>query len=121
MLEAFKAAGAFANLLRNRETCTAAVERIRTALDSKRVTAEGGGGVVKVTVDGWMCVQDIQIEPKALTEGDDASLTMSRQIIADAVNKAVSKARDFARKEIAREMDALGLPVLPGLERLREP
>ncbi len=119
MLEAFKAAGAFANLLRNKETTLEAVSRLRGLLDKKRITAEGGGGVVRVTIDGWMCVQDIQIDPKALTEGDDAGLTMSRQIIADAVNKAVTKARDFAGKEIAREMDALGIPMIPGLEGLR--
>ncbi len=119
MLEAFKAAGAFANLMRNRETVVQAVSRVKTTLDNKKITAEGGGGAVKVTMTGRMRILDLEVDAKMLAPSDEEGLKFTRQIITDAVNKAIAKAQEQAGKEIAQEMSTLGLPSIPGLENLK--
>jgi DNA-binding YbaB/EbfC family protein len=119
MLEAFKAAGAFANLMRNRDSVVQAVDRVKKSLESKKVTGEGGGGAVRVTMNARGRVLDMQIDSKLWANTDDDSRKMAQQIVADAVNKAIAKAQEAAGKEISREMASLGLPMIPGLEALR--
>jgi DNA-binding protein YbaB len=119
MLEAFKAAGVFANLMRNREQVVQAVGRVRTNLDGKKVTGEGGGGAARVTMNARGRVLDMHIDSKLWANTDEESRKMAQQIVLDAVNKAIAKAQEAAGKEITREMDALGLPEIPGLEKMR--
>jgi DNA-binding protein YbaB len=116
MLEAFRAAGAFANLMRNRDTVAQAVERVKKSLEEKRVTGDGGGGAVRVTMNARGRVLEMQIDSNLWSRTDEESRKMAQQIVADAVNKAIAKAQDAAGKEVAREMQALGLPMIPGLE-----
>ena len=118
MLEAFKAAGAFANLLRNKEQVIQAVARGKSELEAKRVTGEGGGGKVKVTVNGRLRVVEMHIDPSMLGSADK-DRELCKQIITDAVNKALAKAVSTAGKQIAAEMEKLGLPPVPGLEGLK--
>ncbi|MGD9690047.1 MAG: YbaB/EbfC family nucleoid-associated protein [Phycisphaerales bacterium] len=117
MLEAFKAAGVFANLFRNRDQLAALINRVKSSLDGKKVTGEGGGGAVKVVMNGRMRLLEMQIDPKLLAAagGPAADDQFVRQLITDAVNKAIAKAQDHAAKEIGKEMQELGLPDVPGL------
>jgi DNA-binding protein YbaB len=131
MLDAFKAAGAIAGLMRNKEVLSAAGERIKARLAELRAVGhagcrEGGtgGDAIRVTVDGRMNVLDVSIDPSlaraALGEGrggaDDAAAV--GRLIAEAVNDAIRRAQALAQEELAREARALGLPDLPGLSSL---
>ena len=117
MFESLKTAGAFANLMRNREGVQKAIQRVKDNLESKRIMGDGGGGAVKVTVNGRMRVIEVKVDPAMFKTGDAASVAMANQIIADAMNTAITRAQEIAAKEIAREAEAMGLPT-GGLEKL---
>lgn len=118
MLEAFKAAGAFANLMRNKDQIVQAVGRVKSNLEGKKVTGEGGGGAVRVTMNARGRVLDMQIDSNLWARTDEESRKMAQQIVADAVNKAIGKAQEAASKEVKREIESLGLPAIPGLDGL---
>ncbi len=117
MFDQFKAVGALANLMRNKEGVQNAVKRVQDGLEAKRIMGEGGGGAVKVTMNGRMRVLEISIDPNMFKAGDAASLKMANQIVTDAVNTAISRAQEIVAKEISREAEAMGLPT-GGLEKL---
>ena len=117
MFESFKAAGALANLMRNKEAVQEAVKRVQDGLEAKRIMSDAGGGAVKVTMNGRMKVLDIAIEPSMFKASDPASLKMAGQLIAEAVNSAITSAQQIVAKEIAREAETMGLPT-GGLEKL---
>ncbi|MGQ0627543.1 MAG: YbaB/EbfC family nucleoid-associated protein [Phycisphaerales bacterium] len=117
MFESFKAAGALANLMRNKDAVQDAIKRVQANLENMRVVGDGGGGAVKVTLNGRMRVLDVAIDPAMFKSADAASVRMASQIIADATNTAISKAQEVVAKEISREAEQMGLPT-GGLEKL---
>lgn len=130
MLDAFKAAGAIAGLMRNKESLNAAGERIKARLGELRAVGhagpgkgEAGGHAVRVTVDGRMNVLDVSIDPVLARaaiggrEGADEAAAVGR-LVAEAVNDAIRRAQALAQEELSREARALGLPDLPGLSSL---
>lgn len=120
MLDAFKAAGAVAGLMKNKEALRAAGERIKVRLAELRVAGTAGGGAVRATVSGDMRVLDITLEPAlaAGLGGDDAARMYAQSLIAEAVNNALDQAKALAQREMAKEAEALGLGNIPGLEKL---
>jgi DNA-binding YbaB/EbfC family protein len=81
------------------------------------ITAEGdaGAGMVKVRVNGRMEVQSCQISSEALADKE-----MLEDLIAAAVNQAISRVRQQTAEETGKLASNLGLPVggmnLPGLQ-----
>ncbi len=120
MFDAFKAAGAIAGLMKNKEALLESGERVRARLGSLRVEGSSGGGAVRATVSGEMRVLDIRIEP-ALASGlgtDPATRAMAEALITEAVNNALDRAKSLAQAELAKEAEALGVGGLPGLGTL---
>jgi DNA-binding YbaB/EbfC family protein len=117
MLDAFKAAGAFASLMRNKDALPEAMKRVQNNLEQKRIMTDGGGGAVRVTMNGRMRVLEVNVDPALYRATDQASIEMANQIVADAVNTAIARAQEVVGKEVAREAQALGLPAIPGLEK----
>lgn len=120
MLDAFKAAGAIAGLMKNKEALKAAGQRIKTRLAELRASGQAGGGAVRVTVDGRMTVLDVTIDPSMARHafGSEADSRAAGQMIAEAVNDAIRQAQAMAQREMAKEASALGLPEIPGLDSL---
>ncbi len=87
----------------------AKLKEIQAALATRRIDGAAGGGMVKVTVSGVGQVLAIKIDPEVL-EGEDRD--MLEDLIAAAVNQALSKAKEQAAVEM---QDALGGMVPPGL------
>jgi hypothetical protein len=116
VIDSFKAMGAIAGLMKNKERLAEATERVKARLAALRVEGEAAGGVVRVTATGEMKVVDVHVEP-ALASGfgaDESSRLMAQKLIIEATNEALTKARDEAARILGAEMEALGLPALPG-------
>lgn len=79
-------------------------------LASKTVTAEAGGGMVRVTASGAQRVTAIKIEPDAV-DPDDVELL--EDLVIAGVNKALDEAQDMARREM---QNAAGGMLPPGLD-----
>ena len=117
MFEQFKAMGAIAALMKDKDRLRQQVEEFKEKTASISVTGSAGGGAVRVTVSGQLRVTGVQLDP-ALVAGlqhGDGGRTMAQVLIADAVNDAMGKAQAMVHEEADRRARDLGLPGLPGL------
>lgn len=80
------------------------------ALEGKSVTAEAGGGMVKVTANGAQRVIAIKIEQSVVNPDD---MEMLEDLIIAGVNKALDEAAAMARAEMQK---TAGNFLPPGLD-----
>jgi len=83
--------------------------QVQEGLAKKTVSAEVGGGMVKVTVNGRQELLSIQIE-KEVIDPDDAE--MLQDLIVAAINDAMGKAREMIQAEMGRLTGGLKIPGL---------
>jgi DNA-binding YbaB/EbfC family protein len=89
--------------------------RLKEAQDnlaSIKVTAESGGGMVKVTVNGKKQVIAIDIDSSILKSEDK---TLIQDLIVAAVNKANEEVEILAKEELRKSTDGI-LPSIPGVD-----
>lgn len=122
MFDSFKVISALAGLMKNKEQVQAAADRVKARLGELRAVGDAGSGAVRVTVDGRMQVLDVALDPaliQALAGPAGASVSaLAGSLISDATNTALRQAQMQAREELAKEAKALGLPDIPGLDKL---
>ena len=119
MMDALKAAGAMAQLMKNKDALRDAGVRVKQKLAELRCGGSAGGGAVRVTVSGEMRVMEVHIEPAAASAlADSASRVMVEQMIVEATNDALDRAKACAQQEMQREAEAMGLGDFAGLGKL---
>lgn len=87
---------------------------LQESLESKKITASSGGGMVTVTVDGKGQAKRVQIDPTCVDPKDV-------EMLEDLVLAAISEAQQKAQREYEEEMRKAtgGLPMnIPGLPKL---
>ncbi len=80
------------------------------ALAQKTVTAEAGGGMVRVSANGLLRITAIKLEPTVLDANDPELL---EDLVIAGVNKALDEAAALAKDEMAR---AAGNLLPPGFD-----
>lgn len=111
----FKSMGAIAGLLQNKDRLIEAAQRVRRGLDDNPPIGESGGGAVRVTINGSLKVQSVQLSP-GLTAGlgaDAASADQASALIAEAVNDGLDKAKARMADALQREAKDMGIDDLP--------
>ena len=68
-------------------------------LETKSVTAEAGGGMVKVTANGAQRITAIKIEQEVVNPDD---MEMLEDLIIAGINKALDEAAAMAREEMKK-------------------
>ncbi len=118
MFEGLKGMAGLAGLVKDLPRVKAKLEEAKARLGEMTVTAETGGGAVRVTASGLLRVVSIEIDPAlmgALADGGgDEDRAMAEDLIVGAVNSALTKARELAEREISEAASELGLPLPPG-------
>ncbi len=86
--------------------------QVQQALAARRIEGSAGGGMVTAVVTGSMRVLEIHIEPSMLESPDR---DMLQDLIAAAVNAALTNAQTVAQEEMQKLTGGLGIPGLSGL------
>jgi len=87
-----------------------AMHRVRERLNELTVDAEAGGGMVRVRATASKRVLKVEVDPDLYSDKE-----MMEDLICAAVNKAIEKADELSREEMARATKGL-LPNFPGLD-----
>lgn len=109
----FDKLGSFADLMRNAGKIQETVQKATEQLGQVRVEADAGGGAVSAQANGRLEILAVRIDPKLLADGDAELL---EDLVASAVNQALTKAREAAAQSLTSI--AGGLPSLPGFPGL---
>jgi len=86
------------------------ISKAQEELEDKTVTAEAGGGMVKVTANGAKRITAIDVEPDVVDPDDQEML---EDLIIAGVNKALDEADEMVEEEMKQSMGGM-LP--PGMD-----
>ncbi|MBI4461024.1 MAG: YbaB/EbfC family nucleoid-associated protein [Acidobacteria bacterium] len=84
-------------------------EQVQQQLESLRVEASSGGGMVTISMSGNKQVLSVKIEPEVVENSD---LEMLQDLIQAAVNEAVRKVDEEVSSKLGGLMGGLNLPGL---------
>jgi DNA-binding YbaB/EbfC family protein len=87
------------------------IQKVQEGLETKTVTGEAGGGMVKVTVNGKQHLLKIQIDREVVNPED---VEMLEDLVLAATNKALEESAKMAQEEMARATSGM-LPNIPGM------
>lgn len=108
----------FAGILKELPRMQERMEEVRARLDEERVTGETGGGAVRCVVTAAMRVVSLDVDPAMLgalvDPASDADREMATDLIAGAVNQALTRAREAAELEMKQVATDMGIPLPPG-------
>jgi len=102
--------GGIGNLMKQAQRMQAELQKTQERLAEEEVTAEAGGGLVKVTMNGRHEVRRIEIDPSLM--GDDKE--MLEDLVAAAVNAAVGKVASRQSEQLSSLTAGMQLP--PGMK-----
>jgi DNA-binding YbaB/EbfC family protein len=85
--------------------------QVQEGLETKTVSAEAGGGMVRVTANGKQHIVKIQIDREVVNPQD---VEMLEDLVLAAINKALDEAAAMAQRELSQATSGM-LPSIPGL------
>lgn len=92
----------------------AKMTKLQETLDSEKISASSGGGMVTVTVDGKGGIRAVKIDPTCV---DPRDVEMLEDLVLAAVSEAQTKARRHYEEEMKKVSGGLpmNIPGMPGL------
>ena len=83
------------------------IKEIQNQLAHKMVTAQSGGGMVTVMVNGRQEIVEIKIDPICV---DSRDIPMLEDLVLAAVNQGIKKSRELLTEEMKQVTGGLPLP-----------
>ncbi len=100
------------NMMKQVQQMQEKMAKVQQELVLKTVSAEAGGGLVKVTANGKQQIISIVVEKEVINPDDKEML---EDLVVSAVNKALENAAQMAQEEMQKVTSGL-LPNIPGLK-----
>jgi DNA-binding YbaB/EbfC family protein len=97
--------------MRQASKLTEKLEQKKKELAEQTVEGQAGDGRVKVVATGSGEVRSIKIAPEVIAAGDVA---MMEDLVAAAVNAALSQARQLSEQELSKVSGGLKIPGITG-------
>ena len=101
------APGNMQQMLKQAQKMQADMQNLQADLEGREYTANAGGGLVEVTVDGKHTVKAVKINPEAVDVDD---IEMLEDFITIAVNEAIGKAIAESDEEMGAITGGLNMP-----------
>lgn len=118
MFDALKGMAGLGNLMKDLPRVKERLERAKAELAGMTVEAEVGGGAVVAVADGSMRIREVRIDPAmmgVLVDADGVQdRSMAQDLVASAVNAALSRAQDMISAHLQEAAAELGIPLPPG-------
>ena len=102
--------GNMAGMMKKVQKLQADMAKVQEELKARTLEVSTGGGAVKVVVNGEKKIQSIKIAPSAV---DPEDVEMLEDLVAAAINEAMSKVDDMMSQEMGKLTGGLNLP--PGM------
>ena len=103
--------GDIADLMKNAGKIQESMAKAAEALGKVEVEGTAGGGAVTATINGRMELVSIRIDPKLVADGD---VELLEDLVAAAVNAAMTKAREAAAQSLSSLTGGLPPNLLQG-------
>ena len=100
-------AGNMQQMLKQAQKMQSDMQSLQADLEQREYTANAGGGLVEVTVDGKHTVKAVKINPEAVDVDD---IEMLEDFITIAVNEAIGKAVAESEEEMGAITGGLNIP-----------
>ncbi|HWR44268.1 YbaB/EbfC family nucleoid-associated protein [Sporomusa sp.] len=102
--------GNMAGMMKKVQKLQGDMAKLQEELKARTIEVSTGGGAVKVVVTGEKKIQSIKIAPSAV---DPEDVEMLEDLVAAAVNEAMTKVDDMMAQEMGKLTGGLNLP--PGM------
>src|SRR5512142_3358732 len=83
--------------------------RAQQELGNETVEGTAGGGAIKIVMSGHQKVQSVTIDPEVV---DPEDVEMLQDLVAAAINEAVSKSHELAAKRLGARTGGMKIPGL---------
>ena len=122
MLDGFKNMAAMANLMRDLPRIKARLGEVRERAETTKVAATSGGGAVTVVASCKLTIESVSVEPALIAalagSGGPESQALAADLIREATNLALERARLSMMEALAEAARDLDLPFSP--DQLKE-